>query len=47
MAESARTPPYLTHQSDEKGRVETYVVALEGQIEGQKSRLAELEAALE
>jgi hypothetical protein len=47
MAESARTPPYLTHQSDEKGRLETYVVALEGQIEGQKARLAELEAALE
>jgi hypothetical protein len=47
MAESARTPPYLTHQSDEKGRLETYVVALEGQIEGQKARLAKLEAALE
>jgi hypothetical protein len=47
MAESARTLPYLTHQSDEKGRLETYVVALEGQIEGQKARLAELEAALE
>jgi hypothetical protein len=47
MAESARTPPYLTHQSDEKGRLETYVVVLEGQIEGQKARLAELEAALE
>jgi hypothetical protein len=30
MAESARTTPYLTHQSDEKGRLETYVVALEG-----------------
>jgi hypothetical protein len=44
---SARTPPYLTHQSDEKGRLETYLVALEGQIEGQKARLAELEAALE
>jgi hypothetical protein len=43
MAESARTPPYLTHQSDEKGRLETYAVALEGQ----KARLAELEAALE
>jgi hypothetical protein len=27
--------------------LETYVVALEGQIEGQKARLAELEAALE
>jgi hypothetical protein len=47
MAESARTPPYLTHQSDEKGRLETYVVALQGQIEGRKARLAELEAALE
>jgi hypothetical protein len=47
MAESVRTPPYLTHQSDEKGRLEAYVVALEGQIEGQKARLAELEAALE
>jgi hypothetical protein len=47
MAESALTPPYLTHQSDEKGRLETYVVALEGQIEGQKARLEELEAALE
>jgi hypothetical protein len=47
VAESVRTPPYLTHQSDEKGRLETYVVALEGQIEGQKARLAELEAALE
>jgi hypothetical protein len=47
MAESARTPPYLTHQSDKKGRLETYVVALEGQIEGQKARLPELEAALE
>jgi hypothetical protein len=43
MAESARTPPYLTHQSDEEGRLETYVVALEGQ----KARLAELEATLE
>jgi hypothetical protein len=43
MAESARPPPCLTHQSDEKGRLETYVVALEGQ----KARLAELEAALE
>jgi hypothetical protein len=42
MAESACTPPYLTHQSDEKGRLETYVVALEGQM----ARLAELEAAL-
>jgi hypothetical protein len=47
MAESARTPPYLKYQSDEKGRLETYVVTLEGQIEGQKARLAELEAALE
>jgi hypothetical protein len=47
MAESARTPPCLTHQSDEKGRLETYVVAQEGQIEGQRARLAELEAALE
>jgi hypothetical protein len=47
MEESARTPPYPTHQSDEKGRLEIYVVALEGQIEGQKARLAELEAALE
>jgi hypothetical protein len=47
MTVSARTPPYLTHQSDEKGRLETYVVDLEGQIEGQKARLAELEAALE
>jgi hypothetical protein len=47
MAESARTPPYLTHHSDEKGRLETCVVALEGQIEGQKVRLAELEATLE
>jgi hypothetical protein len=47
VAESARTPPCLTHQSDEKGRLETYVVALEGQIEGQKARLAELEAVLE
>jgi hypothetical protein len=46
MAESARTPSYLTHQSYEKGRLETYVVALEGQIEGQKARFAELEAAL-
>jgi hypothetical protein len=46
MAESARTPSYLTHQSDEKGRLETYVLALEGQIEGQKARLEELEAAL-
>jgi hypothetical protein len=47
MAESVRAPPHLTHQSDEKGRLETYVVALEGQIEGQKARLAELEGALE
>jgi hypothetical protein len=46
MAESARTPPFLTHQSDEKRRLETYVVAREGQIEGQKARLAELETAL-
>jgi hypothetical protein len=46
-AESVHAPPYLTQQSDEKGRLEAYVVALEGQIEGQKTRLAELEAALE
>jgi hypothetical protein len=43
MAESVRAPPYLTHQSDEKGRLGAYVVALEGQ----KARLAELETALE
>jgi len=47
MAEPVRAPSYLTHQSDEKGRLAAYVVALEGQIEGQKARLAELEAAQE
>jgi hypothetical protein len=47
MAESARTPPYLTHQYDEKQRLDACMAALEGQIEGQKVRLAELEAALE
>jgi hypothetical protein len=43
MADLARTPPYRTHQSDEKGQLETYVVALEGQIEGQKATLAEFQ----
>jgi hypothetical protein len=43
MAVSARTPFYLTQQSNEKRRLETYVVALEGQIGGQKATLAEFQ----
>jgi hypothetical protein len=47
MAGSARTPPCLTHQSDEKQRLDACVVALERQIEELKAKVAELEAALE
>jgi predicted RNase H-like nuclease (RuvC/YqgF family) len=47
MAESARTPPYLTHQSDEKQRLDACVTAFERQNEELKAKVAELEAALE
>jgi hypothetical protein len=47
MAESARTPPCRTHQSDEKHRLDACVAALERQIEELKAKVAELEAALE
>jgi hypothetical protein len=47
MAESARAPPCLTHQSDEKQRLDASEAALERQNEELKARLAELEAALE
>jgi hypothetical protein len=47
MAESARTPPYLTHQSDEKGRLDACEAAWVRQIEELKAKVAELEAALE
>jgi hypothetical protein len=46
MAESARAPPCLTHQSDEKRRLGAEA-ALERQIEELKAKVAELEAALE
>jgi predicted RNase H-like nuclease (RuvC/YqgF family) len=44
---SARTPPCLTHQSDEKQRLDACVAALERQIEELKAKVAELEAAPE
>jgi predicted RNase H-like nuclease (RuvC/YqgF family) len=44
---SARTPPCLTHQSDEKQRLDACVAALERQNEVLKAKVAELEAALE
>jgi hypothetical protein len=47
MAESARTPPCLTHQSEEKQRLDACEVALEKQIKELKAKMAELEAALE
>jgi hypothetical protein len=47
MAKSARTPPCLTHQSDEKQRLDACETALEKQIEEMKAKMAELEAALE
>jgi hypothetical protein len=47
MAESARTPPCLTHQSDEKQRLDACEAALERQNEELKAKVAELEAALE
>jgi hypothetical protein len=47
MAESARTSPCLTHQSDEKQRLDACEAALEKQIEELKAKMAELEAALE
>jgi chromosome segregation ATPase len=47
MAESARTPPCLTHQSDEKQRLDACEAALEKQIKELKEKVAELEATLE
>jgi hypothetical protein len=47
MTESARTPPCLTHQSDEKQRLDACVAALERQVEELKAKVAELEAAPE
>jgi TolA-binding protein len=47
MAGSARAPPSLTHQSDEKGRLDACVAALERQIEELEAKVEELEAALE
>jgi 16S rRNA G1207 methylase RsmC len=47
MAESARTPSYLTHQSDEKQRLDACMAALERQNEELKEKLAELDATLE
>jgi hypothetical protein len=47
MAESARTPPCCTHQSDEKQRLDACVAAWERQIEELKAKVAELEAAPE
>jgi predicted RNase H-like nuclease (RuvC/YqgF family) len=47
MTESARTPPCLTHQSDEKQRLDACVAALERQNEELKAKVAELEAVLE
>jgi hypothetical protein len=47
MAVSARAPHCLTHQSDEKGRLDAYVAVLERQIEELEARVAELEAVLE
>jgi hypothetical protein len=47
MAESARTPPCLTHLSDEKQRLDACEATLEKLIEELKAKKAELEAALE
>jgi hypothetical protein len=47
MAESARTPPCLTHHSDEKQRLDACEAALERQNGELKARVAELEVALE
>jgi predicted aspartyl protease len=47
IAEAPRAPPCLTHQSDEKQRLDACEAALERQNEGLKARVAELEAALE
>jgi hypothetical protein len=47
VAVSARTPPYLTHHSDEKGRLDACEAAWERQIEELKAKVEELEAALE
>jgi hypothetical protein len=47
MAESARTPPCLTHRSDEEQRLDACEAALEKQIKELKTKVAELEAALE
>jgi hypothetical protein len=47
MAESACTPPSLTHQSDEKQRLDACEAALERQIEELKAKVAELERKAE
>jgi hypothetical protein len=47
MPESARTPPYLTHQSDEKQRLDACVAPWERQIKELKAKMAGLEATLE
>jgi hypothetical protein len=47
MAESARTPPCLTHLSVEKQRLDACEAAMEKWIEELKAKMAELEAALE
>jgi hypothetical protein len=47
MADSARTPPCRTHQSDEKQRLDVCVATLERQNKELKAKVAELEAALE
>jgi hypothetical protein len=47
MADSARTPPCRTHQSDEKHRLDVCVATLERQNEELKAKVSELEAALE
>jgi hypothetical protein len=47
MAVSARTPPCLTHQSEEKQRLDSCEAAWERQIDELKAKVAELESALE
>jgi hypothetical protein len=47
IAESARIPPCITHQSDEKQRLDACEAASEKQIKELKAKVAELEAALE
>jgi peptidoglycan hydrolase CwlO-like protein len=47
MAESVRTPPRLTHRSDDKKRLDACEATLEKQIEDLKAKMAELEASLE